>query len=563
MNETIATDVTPAAWVDQVLETYFRFRPVEATLVGRHEADRRLPTFSREETDRYLGLLQDLLERRPDPAEPITDPAVAMDLQLACGFIEMELARATTPQSWDRNPTIASGQALFAILSLLRRPYAPAQERLDAVVARLEVMPELLDVATSRLHEMPKPWIDRARSDAHGLRLLLTDGLARFAVDHEASLHEAGDAIDRALEALDRFVAFLEAAEAVADGSVPGCGQAVIELILDRAHALGGVDAVERAAFDELEVRRRQLEQEASQLGFATSGDALATLGHTHPSRQTLVERHVELFDAHRSVATEQGLVTWPDYPLHFVEPPAWLRPTMDHAVVYPYHAPAPDDEQVPVEFLVPTPNENATPEEVQGFLAAANDTVIKLNHIVHHGGIGHHVQNWYAYNRSRSAVGRIAAVDSAGHILMLCGMTMAEGWASYVPGLMAEAGFLTDVERLVLHADTHRAATRAIVDVKLHSGRWTAEDAIGFLVAETGTSTEAAQAAVTRLSLYPGTGSTYLMGPMSIRRIRGELCDGSSDGWSVQEFHDELLSWGSVPVELVARYLSDGVRIG
>ena len=39
----------------------------------------------------------------------------------------------------------------------------------------------------------------------------------------------------------------------------------------------------------------------------------------------------------------------------------------------------------------------------VERRLAAANDCAIALNHVVHHGGLGHHVQNWFAY-RSRVA---------------------------------------------------------------------------------------------------------------------------------------------------------------
>ena len=36
--------------------------------------------------------------------------------------------------------------------------------------------------------------------------------------------------------------------------------------------------------------------------------------------------------------------------------------------------------------------------------LRATNHSVIKLNHIVHHAAIGHHVQNWYS---ARSASNR------------------------------------------------------------------------------------------------------------------------------------------------------------
>ena len=73
---------------------------------------------------------------------------------------------------------------------------------------------------------------------------------------------------------------------------------------------------------------------------------------------------------------------------------------------------------------------------DTEELLQATNDSVIKLNHVIHHGSIGHHVQNWHAF-RSASRIGQVAAVDCASRIAMFCGGTMAEGWACYATDLM------------------------------------------------------------------------------------------------------------------------------
>ena len=118
--------------------------------------------------------------------------------------------------------------------------------------------------------------------------------------------------------------------------------------------------------------------------------------------------------------------------------------------------------------------------EEQERRLRATNESVIKLNHVIHHGGIGHHVQNWYAF-RAASRIGQIAAVDCASRIAMFCGGTMAEGWSSYVVDLMGEVGFLTPLEAYSQHYARLRAAARAIVDVNLHHGRLHFDEAIAF----------------------------------------------------------------------------------
>ena len=54
-------------------------------------------------------------------------------------------------------------------------------------------------------------------------------------------------------------------------------------------------------------------------------------------------------------------------------------------------------DDAPAVDYLVPP---------------GADDSTIKLNHVVHHGSLGHHVQNWFA-NRAPSRIGRITSMVS------------------------------------------------------------------------------------------------------------------------------------------------------
>src|SRR5690348_12692005 len=142
--------------------------------------------------------------------------------------------------------------------------------------------------------------------------------------------------------------------------------------------------------------------------------------------------------------------------------------------------------------------------------LRATNDSVVKLNHVVHHGGIGHHVQNYHAF-RAASRIGRVAAVDCASRIAMFCGGTMAEGWACYATDLMAEIGFLSPREQ---YAEMHtrlRMATRAIVDIRLHCGAFTVEQAAAYYRDHAGLAAGPAQAEAVKNSMFPGAAVMYL----------------------------------------------------
>jgi uncharacterized protein (DUF885 family) len=190
-------------------------------------------------------------------------------------------------------------------------------------------------------------------------------------------------------------------------------------------------------------------------------------------------------------------------------------------------------------------------PEEQRLRLRTANDSVITLNHVIHHGGLGHHVQNWHAY-RAESRVGQMAAVDCANRIAMFCGGTMAEGWACYGTDLMDEIGFLGPRERLSQAHSRLRMAARAMVDVKLHRGEWTLDEAAAYYRNRVAMPSPAARAEAVKNSLFPGTALMYLIGTQQIHRLRRDLAAGDP-AFELRRFHDRFLSYGSIPVSLIA----------
>ena len=185
--------------------------------------------------------------------------------------------------------------------------------------------------------------------------------------------------------------------------------------------------------------------------------------------------------------------------------------------------------------------------ELLQGY----NDGVIKLNHVIHHGHIGHHGQNWHA-SRAASQIGQIAAVDCASRIAMVCGGTMAEGWASYSTHLMREVGALTPREELWELKDQLRMYARAVVDIRLHQGRYTLEEAIEHYEREANMTPGSARGEAIRNSMFPGAPVMYMLGKEEILRLRREMQQRQGDRFSLRRFHNDLLSYGSIPVSLI-----------
>ena len=129
----------------------------------------------------------------------------------------------------------------------------------------------------------------------------------------------------------------------------------------------------------------------------------------------------------------------------------------------------------------------------------------------------------------------------------------MAEGWACYATDLMGEAGFFTPLER---YAELHgraRMCARAIVDVRIHEGRWTLEQAARFYEEHALMPPAAAMSEAVKNSMFPGASLMYLMGRDAIRRLRADMLAAFGRHFSLRKFHDTFLSYGSIPVSLIA----------
>jgi uncharacterized protein (DUF885 family) len=239
---------------------------------------------------------------------------------------------------------------------------------------------------------------------------------------------------------------------------------------------------------------------------------------------------------------------------------PPWTADAAPYLYYLFYRSPAPFDPYTVYDYVVPPlPVDEAEREK---HLRAWNRSTIKLNHVVHHGAIGHHVQNWYAYNQPRSRVGQVAAVDCANRIGMFCGGTMAEGWACYATDLMEEIGFLTPLERVSQQHTRVRMLARAIADIELHQGTMSFSDCVRFYAEQVGMSAEAARAEAVKNSMYPCTAIMYWLGTQGIHDLRDEMKRREGARFSLRRFHGQLLGFGSIPVPLVTRMLTtDPIR--
>jgi uncharacterized protein (DUF885 family) len=362
------------------------------------------------------------------------------------------------------------------------------------------------------------------------------------------------------LAAFARYEAYLTDELGHASIPAPACGAEVLDLLLREGHCLDrSADEILADALAQMEEAEAYLTSHAVDFGADDWRTTLAALAAIHPTVDGYLGRYAELWESSRQLVRTADLLTWPDFPIEYVPQPRWAREAAPALYFLFYRAPAAFNRP-PVHRYLVTPIDASMPEDEQlRRLQATNDSVIKLNHVVHHGGVGHHVQNWNAYHGA-SRIGQVAAVDCAARIAMFCGGTMAEGWACYATQLMAEQGFLTPLEAFgEVHGDL-RMAARAVVDIRLHRGEITLEAAAQFYAERTAMSAAAAHGEAVKNSMFPGAALMYLTGRDAILELRSDLQQQLGSRFSLREFHDRFLSFGSIPVALIAATMREEV---
>lgn len=541
-----------ASALDAFFDWYYRTHPGNATFIGIHDHDHRLPDYSPQGIEGTLAALAALRARfRGLPEEPMSD-AERLDRYQAEGTLDIQAWEFASPHFYSGNPCVYTGEAVFGVIALLLRPFAPLEMRVGAAIERMHAIPAFLAQGRARVRRAPAAWTQQAIRECDGALTLLGRGVDIVIQEERVRGAEFRTAADTAAAAFRDFKTYLSTDLSAHTADTYACGAEALDLLLRRGHFLDmDADAVLAFGREHLMIAEHELRGRASELGIADWREGLRRLPDVRPSARSYYARFAEVWREARAAAEERGLVSWPDYPIRYVPQPRWARDAAPFLYFLFYRAPAAFDRLPLVEYLV-TPVEPEMAEEEQlRRLRATNESVIKLNHVVHHGGLGHHVQNWYAYHRAASRIGRIAAVDCASRIALFGGGTMAEGWACYATDLVEEVGFLTPLERLAQAHSRLRMAARAVADVQLHTGAWTLDDTAVFYRDSAGLSDEAARSEAVKNSMFPATALMYLCGTQGIHRLRAEL--HARPGFDLRAFHDRLLSYGSIPVALAA----------
>ncbi|EMY77473.1 PF05960 family protein [Leptospira weilii serovar Ranarum str. ICFT] len=133
------------------------------------------------------------------------------------------------------------------------------------------------------------------------------------------------------------------------------------------------------------------------------------------------------------------------------------------------------------------------------------------------------------------------------------------EGWALYAERLAKDYDFFQDPYSDLgrLQAELFRAV-RLVVDTGLHHKRWTREQAISYMMQNTGMAPKDVTAEIERYIVYPGQACSYKLGMLKILELREKVRTHKKETFDIRKFHSVVLDNGSLPLIILEKLIQD-----
>ncbi|HEX8439474.1 DUF885 domain-containing protein [Archangium sp.] len=549
-----AADAEYTRFAREYLDWYYAAHPVRSTSLGLHAYDTRLPDLSAEAHQRKGKALHGWLARleRLDRSG-LTGYAV-FDVRILENAIRADLLELEEVRDWQRNPMLYNSTIANGLSSLSQREFAPVDERMRSLMARMEGIASVVAAAKANLRDVPKPWAEQALRDTRGTvgflrsdlpKALEAQGLGKV----DAALRQDfSAALARATAEVDGFAQWQEKQLLPKANGDFRLGRALFErkLALEEHVAL---TAEQLRDINERAIREYHawVAAEAARVDATKTPEAvMAALAHDHPSAEELIPTARKQLEACQRFVLEKGLLTLPSERLPTVrETPPYAR--MGFASM---DTPGPFETRATEAFYNITNVEPGWTEEQKAQHLTYFNQAGLLGVTVHEAMPGHFVQLLYEA-QVPTEVRKVFTPAS-----------LVEGWAHYVEQMMVDEGF-GGGDPAVRLGQLRRALQR--------HARWHA----GLSMHAFGESVEGAArryAEIAYFEAFPalrevqrGTfNPTYLyyaLGRMQILKLREDYeryLEAHGRTFSLRDFHDRFLRLG-LPVSLARQALMPG----
>ena len=537
-------DAAFTALAGEYLEDIFRRQPTQATDLGIHKYDDQLENYSRQ------GVMDAIAAARGfrDRVNAIDPSGLSLDKQLdreqLLHAIDSRILMLAVVRPWAKDADTYSSGLTNTAYVMIKRRFAPPEERLRKLIAREKAMPAALLEARKNIENPPQIYTQIAIEQIDGNRSFFESAVPGGFKDvkDQALLDEFKKTNDAVIAALVDYKKWLQDDLLKRSKGEFAFGQDTFRRKLS-ADEMIDVPLDELITIAERDLRRNQaaFAEVAHNIDAKkTPEQVLAAIAADHPAAPKLLEYTQKELDAIGRFMTEHQIVTIPSAaPARVQETPPFLRATTSASMDIPGPF-----EKVATEayYNMTLPDPKLSAKETEEFMGQWYYAAIS-NVSVHEVWPGHYLQFLYARNFPSD----IRKVFGAA--------TNSEGWAHYCEQMVVDEGFHRDDPRyrLAQIQDALLRNARFIVGIRMHTRGMTVPQAEQFFIKEAYQPPPVARSEAKR-GTSDATYGYYTMGKLMILKLRDDYKAKKGAQYSLQDFHDSFIKLGPLPLPLMRK---------
>lgn len=551
-NKALITSVTPemggnnsgaAAALHKLANEYYDWRnqqyPVRSSDAGLHTWDDRLTDYSPAKIVERAQHVRELLAKVNGMQTANWPKDERIDWLLFRSQLEGAVFDDRVWHSTARDPQTYVGECSNAIFSLLKKEYDTPQNRVRAATARLRAMPAMLAQGEKNLQQPVKLFAQLAIASGRAIDPLFKESLMTLATDlSPEEKEELTKARDTALTAIHTFADHLEqrlpqmvAFAPMGEKNYNDYLKRVLLLPLNAAEVemIGRVELAQFRAYE-------------AWLPDPSLADPDPKRSKNIPPDQTSFLKAYESRETEMiQFLKDHHLVTLPEYLGKFEirQLPEAFKPTSPGGFMNP---PGVYDKDPTGFYFIPTYN----PDSKNFYIRAA---IEDPRPILGHEGIPGHFMQLSIANHLKDEIRRQHGDG-----------VFIEGWALYGEEMLMRNGLYpvdSASQGQVLRLARYRSA-RIGVDVNLHTGKWTFDQAVNYFMEAGGLDREAAEGEAAGAASNPTQKISYITGKWQIMQLLGRYRDKAGASFKLGEFHDQLIQNGSLPLSIVQWIMLD-----
>ena len=155
----------------------------------------------------------------------------------------------------------------------------------------------------------------------------------------------------------------------------------------------------------------------------------------------------------------------------------------------------------------------------------------------------GHHMQGAIALELGDKVHSLARYLGNSGY---------SEGWGLYSERLAQELGLYNGpLDLMGLYSDQGARAARLVIDTGIHTRGWTRQQAVDYMLNNTGWPEVDIQNDINRYISWPGQANSYMLGMLEIRRLRTLAEVELGEQFDIRDFHDQVLQNGGMTLPM------------